>query len=78
MRKPKCYSCGKTASWSIMFCSKKCAAHIALELFEGSWDWFWCSDCKSWVNVEPYSEYHYGDTGKCYGETISVSEYRNW
>jgi hypothetical protein len=59
-----------------MFCSKSCAAHIALGIIEETSDWFWCSDCKSWVNVEPYSEYHYGDTGKCYGETISVSEYR--
>ena len=81
MGKPKCYSCGKTASWSIMFCSKKCAAHIALELFEESCDWFWCPDCKSWVNEEPYEDYHISfttsqDLGKCYGEIISVSEYK--
>ncbi len=79
MRKPKCYSCGKTASWSIMFCSKKCAAHIALELFEGSWDWFWCSDCTDWVNDDPYTDYHSSasaNSGECYGETISLDEYR--
>ena len=32
-----------------MFCSMKCAAHITLELFEGTDDWSWCPACKSWV-----------------------------
>ena len=77
--KPKCYNlCGKPASWSIMFCSKKCAAEIALELFEGTDDWFWCQDCKSWVNEDSGSDSHFNlsSSGRCYGKTISLSEYQ--
>tara|TARA_Y100000310_G_scaffold342827_1_gene447676 strand:+ start:1134 stop:1385 length:252 start_codon:yes stop_codon:yes gene_type:complete len=75
--KPKCYACGKRASWSIMFCSKKCAANIALGLFEGTDDWFWCQDCKSWVNEDSDLDSHFdlNKSGKCYGKTISLSEY---
>ena len=76
--KPECYVCGKTARWSIMFCSKACAAHIAIGLFEGTDDWFWCPDCRDWVNIERYMDFHYGGRKlrKCYGtKAICVTEY---
>ncbi len=50
VRGARCYFCEKPARRSFMFCSDRCAARLAREMFENSTDWAWCPTEGTWVN----------------------------
>ena len=46
-----CLNCSeRPPRFSLMFCTQRCAAEHAVELFETTDDWAWCAIEGSWVN----------------------------